>query len=83
MTGLVIEVSDPAAAAERWAAVLGVSAGDGGDRGVIELPSSGQRLRFVPALEDRGEGIVEVTIAGLPADGPWVIGGVRFAGEEG
>jgi hypothetical protein len=24
-----------------------------------------------------------VTIAGLPGDGPWVIGGVRFAGEEG
>jgi hypothetical protein len=83
VTGLVIEVSDPAVAAERWAGVLGVSAGGRGDPGVIELPGSGQRLQFVPALEDRGEGIVEVTIAGLPSGGPRVIGGVRFAGEEG
>jgi hypothetical protein len=38
---------------------------------------------FVPARGGRGEGITEVTIAGLPAGGPWMIGGVRFAGEEG
>jgi hypothetical protein len=40
----------------------------------------------VPAGDGRGEGITGVTIAGLPAKGgagPWVIGGVRFAGEEG
>jgi hypothetical protein len=52
----------------------------------VELPDAGQRLRFVPAQDGRGEGITEVTIAGLPAKGgggPWVIGGVRFAGEEG
>jgi len=52
----------------------------------VELPDSGQRLRFVLAEGGRGEGITEVTIAGLPAGsggGPWVIGGVRFAGEEG
>jgi Glyoxalase-like domain len=79
VTGLTIEVSAPVAAARRWAAVLGVSAADG----VVELPDRGQRLRFVPARDGRGEGITEVTIAGLPAGGPWVIGGVRFAGEEG
>jgi len=50
---------------------------------VVELPDQGQRLRFVPARSGRGEGITEVTIAGLPDGGPWVIGGVRFAGEEG
>jgi len=50
---------------------------------VVELPDRGQRLRFVPAPGGRGEGITEVTIAGLPGGGPWVIGGVRFAGEEG
>ena len=50
---------------------------------VVELPDSGQRLRFVPARGGHGEGIIEVTIAGLPGGGPWVIGGVRFAGEEG
>ena len=92
VTGVTIEVNDPTAAALRWAAVLGIpaasgghttSAADGGHTMVVELPDSGQRLRFVPARGGHGEGIVEVTIAGLPGDGPWVIGGVRFAGEEG
>ena len=82
VTGLTIEVNDPAAAARRWAAVLGISAADSGDTTVVELPEQGQRLRFVPARGGRGEGIIEVTIAGLPGGGPRVIGGVRFAGEE-
>jgi Glyoxalase-like domain len=79
VTGLTIEVSDPAAAGRRWAAVLGIPATDT----VVELPDSGQRLRFVPARAGRGEGITEVTIQGLPGPEPWVIGGVRFADEEG
>ena len=90
VTGLTIEVNDPAAAARRWAAVLGISAADGGDTTVVELPDAGQRLRFVPARGGRGEGITEVIIAGLrvkgegeAGGGPRVIGGVRFAGEEG
>jgi hypothetical protein len=83
VTGLTIEVNDPTAAAKRWAAVLGISAADGAPTMVVELPDRGQRLRFVPARSGRGEGITEVTIAGLPGGGPWVIGGVRFAGEEG
>ena len=83
VTGLTIEVSDPAAAGRRWAAVLGISAFDRGDVTVVELPDPGQRLRFAPAPGGRGEGITEVTIAGLPGGGPWMIGGVRFAGEEG
>jgi hypothetical protein len=81
VTGLTVEVHDPAAAARRWAAVLGIPAA--GDGSTVTLESSGQRLRFVPARDGRGEGITEVTIAGLPGAGPWVIGGVRFAGEEG
>jgi catechol 2,3-dioxygenase-like lactoylglutathione lyase family enzyme len=83
LTGLTIEVDDPPAAARRWAAVLGISADERGDTTVVELPDAGQRLRFVPARGGGGEGIIEVTIAGLPDGGPWVIGGVRFAGEEG
>ena len=83
VTGLTIEVNDPAAAARRWAAVLGISAADSGPATVVEQPDPGQRLRFVPARGGRGEGITEVTIAGLPGGGPWVIGGVRFASEEG
>jgi hypothetical protein len=87
VTGLTIEVNDPAAAARRWAAVLGISiraAGRGhSENTAVELADQGQRLRFVPARNGRGEGITEVTIAGLPGTGPWMIGGVRFAGEEG
>jgi len=49
VTGLTVEVNDPAAAARRWAAVLGISAADQGDTMVVELPDQGQRLRFVPA----------------------------------
>ena len=48
----------------------------------MELPDSGQWLRFVPARAARGEGITAITIAGLTGGGPWMIGGVRFAGEE-
>ena len=92
LTGLTIEVGDPPAAAHRWAAVLGLSAsGAAGGSGrssprdstVVELPGSGQRLRFAPARVGHGEGITEVTIAGMPGGEPRVIGGVRFAGEEG
>jgi hypothetical protein len=81
VTGLTIEVTDPSAAARRWAAVLGVSAGSGRTE-AVELPDSGQRLQFVPARAGHGEGITAVTVAGLPA-GPRMIGGVRFASEEG
>jgi hypothetical protein len=88
VTGLTIEVKDPAATAQRWAAVLGIPADSDGS--TVHLESSGQRLRFVPARDGQGEGITEVTIAGLPVKGqreagggPWMIGGVRFAGEKG
>jgi Glyoxalase-like domain len=83
VTGLTIEVDDPAATARRWEAVLGISAAGSGSGTVVELPDADQRLRFVPAPGGRGEGITEVSIAGLPEGGPWVIGGVRFASEEG
>ena len=80
VTGLTIEVKDPPAAARRWAAVLGLPGADG--ESLVELPGSGQRLRFVPAGAGHGEGITAVTIAGLTG-GPRVIGGVRFAAGEG
>jgi hypothetical protein len=81
VTGLTIEVIDPAAAARRWAEVLGVAVAADGH--TVALEAAGQRLRFVPGVEGHGEGITEVIIAGLPGGGPWEIGGVRFAGEEG
>jgi hypothetical protein len=85
ITALTIEVTDPAAAAARWAAVLGVSAATGaGTAGTaaIELSGSGQRLRFVQARSGRGEGISAVTIAGLPGARPRQIGGVSFVPKE-
>jgi hypothetical protein len=86
VTGLTIEVADPPAAARRWAAVLGLD-GDGSAPAsapapAVELPESGQRLLFVPASAGHGEGITEVRIAGLPPGGPWLIGGVRFTGDD-
>jgi hypothetical protein len=88
VTGLTIEVADPGAAAQRWAAVLGIpaaSTGGGSDDGggaSVDLPDSGQRLEFVPAGTGQGEGIAAVTIAGLPGGESQLIGGVRFASEE-
>jgi Glyoxalase-like domain len=83
LTGLTVEVKDPSAAAQRWAAVLGISAASDGSTAVVELPDWGQRLRFVPTRADHGEGITAVTITGLPGGGPLEIGGVSFASEEG
>lgn len=82
VTGLTIEVNDPPAAARRWAAVLGLPGTGGGQAAVVDLPDSGQWLRFVPAA-DRGEGITAITIAGLTGSGPRMIGGIHFASEEG
>ena len=58
VTGLTIEVNDPAAAARRWAAVLGISAAPAT---VVELPDQGHRffeprgpfLRLRPRLSRR------------------------------
>jgi hypothetical protein len=83
LTGLIIEVGDPAAAARRWAQVLGLPEACEEHAAVVELAGSGQRLRFVPARRGRGEGITAVTIAGLGGDAPRMIGGVLFAGEGG
>lgn len=74
---------DPSAAAERWAAVLGISATADGSTAVVELSSSGQRLRFVSARAGHGEGITTMSIAGLPGGGPLEIGGVSFVSEGG
>jgi hypothetical protein len=80
ITGLTVEVADPAAAARRWADVLGVTAGEAEAGAVVEL-APGQLLQFVPARPGHGAGITAVTIAGLPGDSPRVIGGVRFVSQ--
>jgi len=58
IVGLTVQGADPAALADRWAAVLGLDA----DGGAIELDGGRQRLRFVAPVDDRGEGIVAVEI---------------------
>ena len=84
VTGVTIEVADPAAAAARWAAVLGVTWAANGTAAGIELAGWGQRLRFEPARPGQGEGITAVSVAGLSAgQAARVIGGVRFTGEGG
>jgi len=84
VTGVTIEVADPAAAAARWAAVLGVTWAASGTAAGIELAGWGQRLRFELARPGHGEGITAVSVAGLPAGrAARVIGGVRFTGEGG
>ena len=84
VTGVTIEVADPAVAAARWAAVLGVTWAASGTAAGIELAGWGQRLRFEPARPGQGEGITAVSVAGLPAGrAARVIGGVRFTGEGG
>jgi hypothetical protein len=87
VTGLTIEVADPAGTADRWAQVLGLPAdtvsatgGASARGGAVEvaLTARGQRLRFVAVPDGHGEGITEVTIAGLPGSEPRQIGGVLF-----
>jgi hypothetical protein len=82
VTGLTIEVLDPPAAARRWAQVLGLAAVVEDRAAAVDLPDSGQRLRFVAAPADHGEGITAVTIAGLPGTEPRCIGGVSFSSED-
>src|SRR5260370_27580475 len=51
VTGLTTEVTDPRAAAQRWAAVLGGTASSGGDTGRVGAAGPRQRppVRAVPA----------------------------------
>ena len=81
LAGLTIEVDDPVRAAERWAAVLGVSSSVEPEGALVELRVSGQRLRFVPVGSGRGEGIIEVVVRGFAGAGPARIGGVAFVNE--
>ena len=84
ITGITVEVKDPAVVAQRWARVLGLDAELDGGLAVIRLDPAGQALRFVSAVDGRAEGITELWLTpgleGLPdGDGPVAeIGGVRF-----
>ena len=78
--GLTIEVNEPAAAAARWADVLGLTVTHQRDAAVIELTHARQDLRFVPAT-GRGEAITEVRLTVQTGHAPTWICGVRFVPE--
>jgi len=84
LSGVTIEVTDPAGAAARWAEVLGLTVTSGvGGAAVIALEDAGQDLRFVPAAPGRGEAIAEVRLTTERAIPPVEIGGVRFVSAAG
>jgi len=78
VSGITIEVSHPAAAATRWASVLGLTVSEEGGTATIELEHARQDLRFVPAAAGRGEGITEVRLTTERPVPAVQIGGVRF-----
>ena len=78
VSGLTVEVSDPAGAAARWASVLGLTATDDGSVTTIRLAHAGQDLRFVPASSVGGEGITEVRLTTERPMPAVHICGVRF-----
>ena len=80
LRGLTIEVTDPARAAARWAAVLGLTVTQERETAVIELTHARQDLLFVTAT-GRGEAITEVRLTGEPGKAPVRICGVRFVTE--
>jgi hypothetical protein len=78
LSGLTIEVNDPADAAARWATVLGLAAADDCGTAVVALEDAGQDLRFVPVAGGRGEGITEVRLTTGRALPELQVAGVRF-----
>ena len=83
LSGLTIEVTDPAGAAARWAEVLGLAVTAGGGTAVIELEHARQDLRFVAAAPGRGEAIAEVRLTTEPAVPAVTVAGVRFVSAAG
>ena len=65
LSGIVVAVADPAAVAERWGKVLGVS--PSGEGGTALQMSDGASVSFVSCGERAVEEIVEIAIA-LPAE---------------
>ena len=77
IVGLTVQSDQPRALAERWAAVLGRSCDVDGRRARVGL--DGGEIRFVPLLDDRGEGICAVEVEAPDARAHDVgVGGVTF-----
>lgn len=78
VSGITIEVTDPAGAAARWASVLGLECTVEGDTATIQLEHAGQNLRFVPTASAGSEGITEVRLTTEQPIPATQICGVRF-----
>ena len=80
LRGLVIEVHDPPAAAERWGSALGLGVSNRSDgEARIDLAAAEQVLRVVPAADAGAEGITEVWLGpDTSGDRAMEIAGVRF-----
>src|SRR5215472_83748 len=78
VSGLTIEVDDPASAAARWAMVLGLTVTNDGDTPTVLLDGARQDLRFVPSALGRADGITEVRLSTEHMMPPVEIAGVRF-----
>jgi hypothetical protein len=79
LAAITVAVRDPTAVAACWARVLGVTPAEAPET-VLQL--DGGEVRFVAAADERAEGLVEITLADVPAladrpDGV-VLGGVRL-----
>jgi hypothetical protein len=83
VSGLTVEVSEPAGTAGRWAESLGLTVTDNGSTATIRLADAAQELRFVPATSGRGEGITEVRLITERAMPAVQIAGVRFVSAAG
>ncbi len=80
LAGVTVAVGDPAGVAARWGEVLGVGVQDG-QGGGSRLALDRGEVRFEQALDERGEGIVEIAVqtpAELPGGRDLIeLGGVR------
>jgi len=82
LAGITVEVSDPAAAAARWAQALGLAVTGNGGTVTIDLVQARQDLRFVP-VSDQAGGIAEVRLITERERPPVQIAGVRFVSIAG
>jgi hypothetical protein len=78
VSGITVEVGDPAAAAARWAQILGLTVTDDDGTPTVVLQHAGQDLRFARAALSRAEGITEVRLIAERERPPVEIAGVRF-----
>ena len=72
ITGVDLQAADPEAMAKRWGEVLvhevGASTGEDGEQHPTIDLSEGGRIRFLPARDDRGDGVCGLSLAVKDAD---------------